>query len=158
MNSKPMPARRQHGLTLVELMVALVIGLVIVAAMSVLFAGSSRSRREMELSADAIENGRYAVDALSRELSQTGFYGSLVRPEGTVSNAGAAMCDRGVGAIDTKWSPSLPFHVAGLRSAASANTDVDPGCVVRKAGTDAIFVQRASTCAVGEANCEAELA
>ncbi len=153
---------RQRGLTLIELMVALVIGLLIVAAMSVLFAGSSRSRRELELSADVIENGRYAVDVLTSELSQTGFYGSLVTPAAatapidTPAKAATAMCLTTVPSL-AAWKDSLSYYALGLRSAAGANVDADPTCIARKAGTDALFIQRASTCAVGETGCQAEV-
>lgn len=130
---------------MVEVTVALAIGLVIVAAMSALFVGNSHSRREVQLSADVIENGRYAIDLMNRELSQTGFYGPLVAPTGTtVAICSVALAD---------WGASLAVHAVGLN-----NADADPACLSRKAGTDAIFVQRASTCAVGDAQCEAESA
>lgn len=153
--------RHQRGLTLIELMIALVIGLLIVAAMSVLFAGSSRSRNEIELSAEVNENGRYALDVLSRELSQTGFYGSLVKPTAAVSpivtpaETATAMCLTGLVNLGA-WQDSLTYYVLGLGSAAGANTDADPSCIARKAGTDALFIQRASTCAVGDPDCLAE--
>ena len=155
-------ASHERGLTLIELMVALVIGLLIVAAMSVLFAGSSRSRRELELSADVIENGRYAVDVLTSELSQTGFYASLVTPAAatapidTPAKAATAMCLTTAPSLGA-WKDSLSYYALGLRSAAGANIDADPTCIARKAGTDALFIQRASTCAVGETGCQAEV-
>lgn len=154
--------RRQRGLTLIELMIALVIGLVIIAAVSVLFSSSSRSRQEIESSAEVSENGRYALDVLSRELSQTGFYGSLVTPAAatvtrvpTDMSAATAMCLTGIANLGT-WQDSLSYYVLGLGSAAGANIDADPTCITRKAGTDAVFIQRASTCAVGDPDCPAE--
>lgn len=138
-------SRRQRGLTLVELMISMTIGLVILAAMTAIFVGSSASRREVQLSADVIENGRYATDLLARELSQAGFVGTLAQPVGTnLSICSVDLAD---------WADSLAVHAVGIN-----NDEADPGCVVRKAGTDAIFMQRASTCAVGEAACEAEAA
>jgi len=137
--------RAQRGLTLVETMIAMVIGLVIVAAMAALFVGSSHSRREVQSSADVIENGRYATDVLDRELSQAGFLGTLATPTGnTVALCSTAIAD---------WENSLEVHAVGLN-----NADADPACLARKAGTDAIFIQRASTCEVGDAACEAESA
>jgi type IV pilus assembly protein PilW len=136
--------RRERGLTLVELMVSLVIGLILVIAMSALFVSSSTTRREVELSADVIENGRYGLDTLSRELSQAGFYGPLVTPTGATVD----ICSTDVAAV---WTASLTIHAVGLNNLAA-----DPACLTRKAGTDAIFVQRASTCYVGETGCEAE--
>lgn len=158
------PCRSQQGLTLIELMVALVIGLLIVAAVSLLFAGSSRSRQQLESTAEVSENGRYAIDVLSRELAQTGFYGSLVAPIAATTKiptdmtVAAAMCLTGAANIAT-WQDSLSYYALGLGSAAGANIDANPSCLTtRKAGTDAIFVQRASTCAVGDADCPAESA
>ena len=153
--------RRQRGLTLIELMIALVIGLLIIAATSVLFAGSSRSRNEIELSAGVNENGRYALDVLARELSQTGFYGSLVKPTAavtpiaTAAEAATAMCLTGNANLDA-WKDSLTYYVLGLGSASGANIDADPACIARKAGTDALFILRASTCAVGDTDCPIE--
>jgi type IV pilus assembly protein PilW len=155
MNRMQVQYRRQRGLTLVELMVSLVIGLLIVAATSMLIAGSSRSRRELEISADVIENGRYAIDVLTRELSQAGFYALLVKPTGTTPNVGSAMCARTTAALP-QWLDSLPYYVGGLNSVGNANVDADPSCIARKPGTDALFIQRASTCVIGDASCESE--
>lgn len=127
-----------RGLTLVELLIAMAIGLIIVAAASVLFINSSNTRREVALSADAIENGRYGLDLLSRELSQAGFYGTLVSPSGST----IAPCSTN----PAVWADSLSVVAFGLN-----NDQADPGCLERKAGTDAIFVQRASTCTTAQA-------
>jgi type IV pilus assembly protein PilW len=139
---------RERGLTLVELMVSLAIGLLLVVAMSAIFVGSSTSRREVEMSADVIESGRYGLDVLTRELAQTGFFGTLVAPPGTTNNPCSTT-------VATHWKESLSLHAIGLNNALA--TPLAPwACLSPKAGTDAIFVQRASTCAVGEADCEAE--
>ncbi|MDT3678179.1 MAG: PilW family protein [Burkholderiaceae bacterium] len=141
----PAPRRSQAGLTLVETMIAMAIGLVIVAALSAVFVGSSHSRREVQSSADTIETGRYAADLLARELSAAGFLGTLVKPVGTT----VAICSTAV----ADWSDSLAVHAVGLN-----NGEADPACFARKPGTDAIFVQRASTCTAGSPGCEAESA
>ena len=136
----PCPPRRleARGVTLVELMIAMAIGLVIVAGMSAVFVNSSTARTEIELSADVIESGQYGLVALSSELAQTGFYGTLVTPAG--STVDLCSTDPAV------WAASLAVHTVGLN-----NADSDPACLVRKPGTDAIFVQRASTCTTTEA-------
>lgn len=141
---KSMRPLRQLGVTLIELMVALAIGLLLVIAMSAIFVNSSTSRRELALSAEVIENGRYGLDLLTRELSQAGFYGTLSAPTG---NTLANVCSFS----QTEWADSLLIHVKGLN-----NTDADPTCLTRKADTDAIFLQRSSTCRIGETECDAE--
>jgi type IV pilus assembly protein PilW len=136
---------RQRGLTLVELMVAMTIGLVIVAATTGIFVNSSAMRRQIESSADVIESGRYALDLLSRELSQTGYYGTLSSPTGTTV---PDPCTTDVAA----WANSLAVHVFGVQGA-----DPNPACLGnRKAGTDAVFIQRASTCTTAEGGTCAE--
>lgn len=143
-SARPDSALRQRGLTLVELMVSLVIGLVVVIATSAVFVSSSKSRQELDVTADVVETGRYALLALSNELTQTGFYSSLVTPDGTAID----VCSTSV----TAWASTLAVYAFGYN-----NNVPDPACITRKAGTDAIFVQRASTCAVGEC-AEAESA
>jgi len=120
------------------MMVAMVIGMVLVAGLSTVFVNSSVARNEIELSADVIENGQYALVTLSRDLAQTGFYGTLVTPAG--GNVDACSTDTAV------WATSLTAYAVGLN-----NADADPPCLARKPGTDAIFVQRASTCTTTDA-------
>ena len=129
---------RSLGFTLIELMISMAIGLVIIAAASVILISSSASRRQVELSADVIENGRYGLDMLSQQLSQTGFYGTLAIPSGTTID----LCSTD----PAVWTNSLATYAVGLN-----NTQADPACLARKPGTDAIFTQRASTCTVSEA-------
>ncbi len=139
------PTSRQRGLSLVELMVAMAVGLVLVIALGAIFINSSTARRELNLSAEVVENGRYALDVLERELSQTGFYGALSQASGTTLTN---VCEQNAAA----WQGSLAIH------ARDTDTAPPPTCLAtRKAGTAAIFTQRASTCLVGEAGCAAEV-
>jgi type IV pilus assembly protein PilW len=150
-NRIPYPLHKrsvQRGLTLIELMIALVLGLLLVIAMSAVFVSSSMSRREVQMSADVIENGRYGIDILNRELTQAGFYGTLANPAGTLND----MCSTITAGAPANWRDSLLIHASGLN-----NTDANPACLTRKAGTDAIFIQRASTCRLGETGCGAEV-
>lgn len=70
-----MSANRQKGLSLVEMMIALTIGLVILAAMTSVFVNSSHSQMASQNSAQQIENGRYALDQLTQDLHLAGYYG-----------------------------------------------------------------------------------
>ena len=128
----------ERGLTLVELMVAMTIGLLLIAATTAMFANSSQVRRQIESSADVIENGRYGLDVLTRELSLAGYYGTLGAPTGST----VSVCSTD----PVVWAASLAVHAVGLN-----NATADPSCLNRKSGTDAIFVQRASTCTTADA-------
>jgi type IV pilus assembly protein PilW len=71
----PTQLKRQSGLSLVELMVAMAIGLLLLAGLTLIFVNSSRASRELQLTAQQIENGRYASDILTQDLRLAGFYG-----------------------------------------------------------------------------------
>lgn len=64
---------RQRGLTLVELMIALVLGLIIISAVINVYVGSTRSARFSEGLRSMQENGRFGVSALQRGIRMAGF-------------------------------------------------------------------------------------
>ena len=65
----------QAGLTLVELMISMAIGLILVAGIATLIARQSSSRAELDKSGRQIENGRYAMTLLQDDIHHAGFYG-----------------------------------------------------------------------------------
>lgn len=68
----------QQGLTLVEIMVAMTIGLLIMAGMANLFVQTKQSFRQDELIARMQEDARYALDVISQDVSMTGFWGVIM--------------------------------------------------------------------------------
>jgi type IV pilus assembly protein PilW len=66
--------RRQSGLTLVELMVALVVGLVIAIAASIIYLTTSKSSRETQTVSELTETGQLALELIGREIRKAGFY------------------------------------------------------------------------------------
>ena len=72
----PRPPRKAvRGFTLVELMIALTLGLLIVAGVTSLFIGMRASYSFQEGLSRVQENGRFAVQHLSHELRMSGFAG-----------------------------------------------------------------------------------
>jgi type IV pilus assembly protein PilW len=69
--------RRIAGFTLIELMIAMTIGLLLLSGLAMIFVNSSEANREMQKTAQQIENGRYATDVISQDLRLAGFYGHL---------------------------------------------------------------------------------
>lgn len=67
--------RTQGGLSLIELMVALVLGLIISAAIIQVFLTSKNVYRMQDAMARIQENGRFAVDYISRDLRMAGYMG-----------------------------------------------------------------------------------
>ncbi|HEB87669.1 MAG TPA: prepilin-type N-terminal cleavage/methylation domain-containing protein [Gammaproteobacteria bacterium] len=70
MNMKP---SQQRGLTLIELMVALVISLLILAGLFTVYKSNQHANRLNEGLTRTQENGRFAVDFLGRDIRQAGF-------------------------------------------------------------------------------------
>jgi type IV pilus assembly protein PilW len=73
--SRLSPNARQRGLSLIELMIAITLGLLVLAGLTTVFVTASESQRELQRSAQQIENGRYAMDVLSNDVNLAGFYG-----------------------------------------------------------------------------------
>lgn len=71
--------RRQRGLTLVELMVAVVIGLILTAGVIQIFVGSNQTYRFQESMSRIQENGRYALETISRDLRSGDYRGCAGR-------------------------------------------------------------------------------
>lgn len=112
--------KKNKGFSLVELMVALVIGLLLVAGVIELFVSSRQMYRVQDMKARMQEDGRYAVFRISNLLSRTGYSGcnSLQNSDGseitnTLNNASSYFWDFDVPLIghksngDGSWSPAL---------------------------------------------------
>jgi type IV pilus assembly protein PilW len=72
-------ACRQHGLSLVELMVSVAISAAVLSSLVYVYVGSRGAYRTNEALARVQETGRFALEWLSRDLRQAGFTGCLSR-------------------------------------------------------------------------------
>lgn len=70
--------RRMRGLSLVELMIAITLGMLIVAAVLALFLNITRTNNEMSRMNRQIENGRFAIQLLQSDLAHAGFWADFV--------------------------------------------------------------------------------
>lgn len=70
--------RKQAGFTIVELMVAMVIGILVAGGVGAMFVQGSKSHAEDDRFLRMIENGRFAVDIISRDLRMTTFWGEML--------------------------------------------------------------------------------
>ncbi|MBC5781661.1 PilW family protein [Ramlibacter sp. USB13] len=155
MSTTPRTRRRQGGFSIIELMVGVTLGLMLVAGLALLFANSSQSSAEHEKSLRQIENGRYAVDLLTEDLSVAGYFGEAVA-EGLAATVSPCSASAAVAAdLEAKRAATpatLPFGVQGLTPEEAAAL----GCLDHHlAGTPAIVVRRLATAAVPVASMEA---
>lgn len=72
-SSPPGFPNRQSGLTIIEMLISLVLGLIIVSAVVNVYLGSTRSSRFTEGLGSMQENGRYGVSALQRGIRMAGY-------------------------------------------------------------------------------------
>ncbi|MFJ1257021.1 PilW family protein [Cupriavidus sp. CuC1] len=75
LRTTPPNRRRQAGLSLVELMIAITIYLFLMAGMATLITQQSSARADLDKSARQVESGRYAFTLLQDDIQHAGYYG-----------------------------------------------------------------------------------
>jgi len=70
-----LPVKSQTGLTLIELLIAVVLGLVLSAGALLMFISNKQTATLQEQFAGVQENGRFATDILMREIRPVGYFG-----------------------------------------------------------------------------------
>lgn len=68
---------REHGFTLVELMIAMAIGLMVIASAVTVFSGSRKSIDLNSALTDIQDSARFALDAITRDIRMAGFQGCV---------------------------------------------------------------------------------
>jgi type IV pilus assembly protein PilW len=143
--------RRQVGVSLVELMISLTLGLILLAALLTVFANSSAARGELERTSRQIENGRYAIQLVADDLRVAGFYGELNVGAMPIPAALPDPCSTN----PAVWNTAVPLHLQGYDAGNGA-----PGCmpISAKPNSDVFVVRRVKTCVAGVGGCEAPAA
>jgi type IV pilus assembly protein PilW len=119
MNMKTLK-HRQTGLSLVELMVAIAIGLFLLAGAVTIFANSKRTYVEQEDMSRIQENLRYALDVLSRDLRSAGYFGCGYAIDDTKLN-------NTLGATAGTLLDTSPGPIEGMEGTASTKTWLPSG-------------------------------
>lgn len=146
---------RMRGLSLVELMVALAIGLIVLAAVSTVFVNSKSSYTTQESSARLQENARFALQFIARDLRMAGYFGcfddiesihNLLEGGGGVRFDFTAAIEGSEGDTNTLYPSNTPLQLPNSGTATPV-TSKDPDCpdyVGGKCnGTDALAVRMA---------------
>ena len=145
------PPRRQAGLSLVELMISLTIGLVLLAGITTLIARQSITRSELEKSSRQIENGRYALQILHDEIEHAGFYGEYSPSATTTYTVPADPCDTAVSNLGwNSATPAIPVAIHGYAGGAADPTATS--CLDNyKPNTAVLVTRRTATVTVAAA-------
>jgi type IV pilus assembly protein PilW len=150
---------RERGLSLIELMIAITLGLLIVAALLALFLNITRTNNEMAKMNRQIENGRFAIQLLQEDVVHAGFWGNHV-PQFDDLTAVTVPLDAPTALPDpcladpSTWTTAYKNNLIGIPLQANAGS-----CAVnnQQGNTDVLVVRHAQTCETTEANCEAEI-
>ncbi len=138
----------QRGLSLIELMVAITIGLLILAALSTLFISQTNIRNELDKSNRMIDNGRYALELLSENIRLAGFYDNYA-PSGAATLV-PTPCTLTAITNATSNINVLLHHVHGYNAAAASSAIASPPCGLTslKNGSDILVLHRTSTSSI----------
>ena len=132
------PARTQAGFSLIELMVALLLGLLLMSGIIAVYLESKRGFVQDEAISRVQENGRYALRLLSREIAMAGFFGGVTELDKITSPA----------VSDCQTWLLNPDEVIEVYDAADSGATTAFGSCLTTAtitgGTDILAVRRAS--------------
>ena len=139
----------QRGLSLIELMIAIAIGLLILSVLATLFVNQNRTRIELDKSNRLIDNGRYALDVLSENLRLAGFYGER---ELTALPVISDPCTINL----AEMRGALGLHVVGYDASGVGAAIASPPCGLTtadlKSGSDILVLRRADTTSLSAAS------
>jgi type IV pilus assembly protein PilW len=159
--------RRESGFSLVELMIASAIGLLLLTGLSMIFINSSDANRELQKTAQQIENGRYAVEVLSQDLRLAGFYGHLY-DVGAITAPGSVPdpCEDSSASalLSALWFPVQGYGGTVHSTTPASDTAADVSSTTcaaltsanLKAGSDVLVIRRADTNALAAADVPEE--
>jgi type IV pilus assembly protein PilW len=140
------PPRVARGASLLELMIAITIGLMILIGLTSVFVSSSNANREVKNSAEQIENGRYAIELMGQDMRHAGFYGEFSKLPAVPSAAPDPCAAPTAGAVSDTSNSALALPVQQI-SASSIPT----GCSTLltaanlQPNSDIVVVRRAET-------------
>ena len=159
----------QSGFSLIELMIAITIGLIITAVLGALFLNINRTNEEMAKANSQIENGRFAMQLLQADIVHAGFWGGYA-PQFDDLTYSSLPIDVPTAVPNPCLSYSTPWtavHITNLIGISIQSYATTPptgaGCLTnlatnKKANSDVLIVRHAETCVPGDVNCEADIA
>lgn len=156
--------KKYQGYTIVELMVAMTLGLILAAGIIQVFLANRQAQRMEQTLARMQENGRIALDIISQDLRQSGYIGCASATRDNSGITSAQLTVRGANlappmttqfadnsllgfqrSLAGVWAPALPAHLAAPLATARNGSDavavyygVDFGAKINANGTGGV--------------------
>jgi len=118
------PGRRCHGFSLVELMVALVITLILLAGIGQVYLSSKKSFTIQDTLGHQQENARYAVEVIAQDARRASYWGGNADIGLITGTAGIVDDDGTCSSADNSWGRMLDRPVFGKN-----NTNAGYACI-----------------------------
>lgn len=159
------PARiaRIRGLSLIELMIGITLGMLVVAALLALYLNITTTNNEMSKMNRQIENGRFAIQLLQEDIIHAGYWGTYVPnfDDLTARNIPIDtpddLPDPCLAYSATNWTTDYTKNLIGIPVQADLGSCGVVGS--QQADTDVLVVRHAQTCVAGAGgNCDADTA
>lgn len=131
--------QQQSGFSIVELLIAVALGILLSWAILDVTLTSSRTSREVELTSEMVENGRYLSQLLKSEIRLAGFYGRLEN----YSSGATAQPNPCTGLSTTDLTAGMSFPLFGLDGVAAGTATCNGDTLL--SGSDALLIRRADT-------------
>lgn len=160
---RPVPGPRvapQRGVSLVELMVSITVGMILVSGMLAMFIGALGDRNANANVSRLQESARYAVDVLTEDLRLSGYWGLNSNPRLVRKRKGDTVNGEltvlATNDCSAKWYIDLHRPIDGL-SNTSAPYDASclPASLAYRAGTDVLVVRHVDSTPVATAGLQA---
>jgi type IV pilus assembly protein PilW len=143
---------KQHGFTLVELMIAMLLGLLLIGALLTMLSQTRKSFRQDETYASMQDESRHAMQELSRDISMAGFVGDVMSPDvialdgslaigdDCASAGGESFIEQFADSGTSEYTTLMAVDNITAASATAAFSCLDGGELV--AGTDIVAIKR----------------
>lgn len=116
---------RQTGISLIEMMIAMALGLILVMLVSQIFVNSKQAYRAQEGNAKLQENGRFAMEYIGRVIRHADFWSGV---EADVINIrGAVQPPSGATTCNSAWITDVTQGIRGYDGATTTPIDCIPG-------------------------------
>jgi type IV pilus assembly protein PilW len=141
--------KSNSGFSLIELLIAMTIGLVVLAVLGTVFSRTSSGRSDLERVTRMVENSRFAAEIIGEDVRHAGFYGTLMPPSDAVYEDALPCGWNTADVTQLGWRPSdspprYPAPLQGWNDPAAGVVDLN--CLPnRVAGTDVLVIRRVSS-------------